>query len=99
MNATDTMIDAEARVLDGLSSLHTQIIDANQQAFNRLTELAENAPKIPSLTEMPDAPEAVKRSYEFAGKIFNAQHDFAEQMLTVWYPAPAKATKAKTAAK
>ena len=99
MNATDTMIDVEAQVLDGLSNLHTQIIDANQSAYDRFNNVLESVPKMPEMPDMAGA-ESVKRSYEFAGKVLTAQRDFVEQMVSVWCPgASAGATKTKAKAK
>ena len=99
MDATDTMIDVEAQVLDVLSNLHTQIIDANRSAYNRFNDLLESLPKTPEMPHMAGA-ESVKRSYEFAGKVLTAQRGFVEQMVSVWYPgASAGATKTKATAK
>jgi hypothetical protein len=99
MNATNTMIDVEAQVIDGLSNLHTQIIDANQSAYDRFNSLLESVPKMPEMPHMASA-ESVKRSYEFAGKVLTAQRGFVEQMVSVWYPgASAGATKTKATAK
>jgi hypothetical protein len=92
MNATETLNDTESKILEGLSGLHTQVIDANKAAFERLTDLREQGPE---LSEMPSPAEGVRRYFEFAGKIFDANREFAEQMVSVW--APAEKTPAETA--
>lgn len=80
----DRLEEAETEVLDGLSSLHQQLIDANERAADQLAELREWGGSAPKALD-PGA--AVQRYYDFAGKLLEANRSFAEQIIAVWYPA------------
>lgn len=96
MTDTEKLQEAESDFLEGLGNLHSQVIEANQQAAERLSELSEWAPPAPE--GLPDPSEAVKHYYDFAAKLLEANRAFSEQLVATWVPKQPK-PKGKTAAK
>lgn len=99
MTMTEQITEVETRILDGLTSIHEQLIEANVQAAERIHELSIPAPDVDVAIEPA---EAVANYYDFAGKILEANRTFAEQLVAAWAPAkPAKkaATRSTTKAK
>lgn len=88
MTDNERLEEAEADFLEGLSNLHSQVIEANEQAAERLAELSELAPPAPD--GLPDPAEAVKRYYDFAAKLLEANRSFTEQIVAAWTPAKPK---------
>jgi hypothetical protein len=95
MTVNEQITEAEERILEGITSLHEQLVEANAQAAERLAELRLPAPDVEPAVE-PAA--AVAHYYDFAGKLLDANRKFAEQVVTAWYPAT-KAAPKRSAAK
>ena len=98
---TEQLTEAEARILEGLATLHEQLVEVNEQAAERLQQLSVPTPEVEPLIEPADA---IAHYYDFAGKVLEANRKFAEQVVKAWYPAPrpakkTTASKSRTAAK
>ena len=103
MNLTEQLTEVEDRFFEGLSDLQTQLIEANTKVADRIHEMELPAPDVEPVIAPVDA---VARYYDFAGKLMDANRTFVEQIISVWYPAPAakqtvatKTTAKKTVAK
>jgi 23S rRNA A2030 N6-methylase RlmJ len=92
MNITEQLTKVEDTVLEGLTTLQTQLVDVNTKVAERVQGV--NLP-IPEVEPVIPPAEAVARYYDFAGKVMTANRKFAEQVVSVWYPA--KAVKKTTA--
>ena len=93
MNLTEQLTEVEDRFFEGLSDLQTQLIEANTKVADRIHEMEIPAPEVEPVIAPADA---VARYYDFAGKLMDANRTFVEQLVSVWYPAPAaKKTVAK----
>jgi hypothetical protein len=92
---TKQLTEVEERILDGLTSLQDQLVEANTKAADRLHELSLPTPDVKPVIEPS---EAVARYYDFAGKLMDANRKFAEQVVAAWYPAT-KTTKQAPAKK
>ena len=94
MTVNEQITEAEERILEGITSLHEQLVEANKQAAERLQEL-----RLPTPDAEPtiDPGDAVKHYYDFAGKLLDANRKFAEQVVATWTPViqPASKKKAK----
>ena len=89
MNITEQLTKVEDRFFEGLEDLQTQLIEANTKVADRIHEMEIPAPEIEPVIAPADA---VARYYDFAGKLMETNRKFAEQIVSVWYPAKA-ATK------
>lgn len=92
MTVTDQITEAEERILEGITSLHEQLVEANNQAAERLRELRLPTPDVEPTIDPGDA---VKHYYDFAGKLLEANRKFAEQVVAAWTPAAPPASKRK----
>ena len=96
MNVTEQLTEVEDRFFEGLSDLQTQLIEANTKVADRIQEMEIPSPDVEPVIAPVDA---VARYYDFAGKLMDANRQFVEQMVSVWYPAPvAKKTAVKKTA-
>lgn len=98
MNMTEQLTKIEDRFFEGLTDLQTQLVEANTKVADRIHEMEIPAPEVEPVIAPADA---VARYYDFAGKLMDANRKFVEQIVSVWYPAPAakKAAARKTTAK
>ena len=98
MNVTEQLTEVEDRFFEGLSNLQTQFVEANTKVADRIHEIDIPTPEVEPIIAPADA---VARYYDFAGKLMDTNRKFVEQLVSVWYPAPAakktvaKATTAK----
>ena len=95
MNMTEQLTKVEERFFEGLTDLQEQLIEANTKAADRIHEIDLPSPEIEPVIAPADA---VARYYDFAGKLMEANRTFVEQLVSVWYPAPAKKAAVKTTA-
>jgi hypothetical protein len=96
MNVTEQLTEVEDRFFEGLTNLQTQFVEANTKVADRIHDLDLPTPDVEPVIAPADA---VARYYDFAGKLMDSNRKFVEQMISVWYPAPAaKATTAKKTA-
>lgn len=87
MTANEQITDVEQKLLDGITTLHEQLLEANEQAAERLQEIQFPGAGV----EPPIKPaEAVAHYYDFAGRLLDANRTFAEKLVATWYPAPKK---------
>lgn len=94
MNMNEQLTKVEDRFFEGLDDLQTQFVEANTKVADRIHELDIPTPDVEPVITPTDA---VARYYDFAGKLMDANRKFVEQLVSVWYPAPAKKTEAKAA--
>ena len=92
---TEQITEVETRFLDGLTSIHEQLIEANAQAADRVHELSVPTPEVEIAIEPA---EAVAHYFDFTTKLLEANRKFTEQLVATWYPAkPAKKVTRSTA--
>jgi hypothetical protein len=90
MTMTEQITEAEERILESITALHEQLVEANNQAAERLQELRVPTPA----ADLPIKPaDAVAHYYDFAGKLLDANRKFAEQVVAAWYPAAKPASR------
>ncbi|MDH3680547.1 MAG: hypothetical protein OEV40_11420 [Acidimicrobiia bacterium] len=84
MTVTERIDEVEARFIEGLTTLHERVVDANTQAAERLAALRPGTPATPE--NVPTATDVVSRYYDFASKVLEANRSFAEQLVAAWEP-------------
>jgi len=90
--------DAQDKTLSALRQSQTAVLDVVETWAKAVENSAQDLPAFPVASSLPSAEEIIKTSYDFAGKVLEAQRDFAEKLVTAVAPA-VKTTKVETRAK
>jgi hypothetical protein len=85
------------KTLDALRQSQTAVIDVVETWAKAVEKSVQDLPAIPVASSLPTPEEIIKTSYDFAGKVLDAQREFAEKLLKASAPA-VKTTKVKTPA-
>ena len=89
--------DAQDKTLNALRQSQTAVLDLVETWAKAVENSAQDLPAIPVASALPTPEEIIKTSYDFAGKVLEAQREFAQKLVTVAAPA-IKTTKVETPA-
>lgn len=89
--------DAQDKTLSALRQSQTAVLDIVETWAKAVENSAQDLPAIPVASALPTPEEIIKTSYDFAGKVLEAQREFAQKLVTVAAPA-IKTTKVETPA-
>ena len=95
--AIESTLAAQDKVLSALRESQTAVVDAVATWAKAVENSVPDLPAIPVASSLPTPEEILKNSYDFAGKVLQAQREFAERLLKAAAPA-VKTTKVKTPA-
>jgi precorrin-6B methylase 2 len=90
--------DAQDKTLSALRQSQTAVLDVVETWAKAVEKSVDDLPAIPVAGSLPSAEEIIKTSYDFAGKVLEAQREFAQKLVTAAAPA-VKTTKVATPAK
>jgi hypothetical protein len=88
---------AQEKTLSALSQSQTAVIDVVETWAKAVEGTVQDLPAIPVAGALPTPEEIIKNSYDFAGKVLQAQREFAEKLVKAAAPA-VKTTKVETPA-
>ena len=88
---------AQEKTLNALRQSQTAVLDIVETWAKAVENSAQDLPAIPVASSLPTPEEIIKTSYDFAGKVLEAQRDFAQKLVTAAAPA-VKTTKVETPA-
>jgi len=94
----DYALSAQEKTLNALRESQTAVLDVIGNWAKAVENSVQDLPAIPVAGSLPTPEEIIKTSYDFAGKVLEAQRDFAEKLVTAVAPA-VKTTKVETRAK
>jgi hypothetical protein len=89
--------DAQEKSLSALRQSQAAVLDIVETWAKAVENSAQDLPAIPVASALPTPEEIIKTSYDFAGKVLEAQRDFAQKLVTAAAPA-IKTTKVETPA-
>ena len=89
---------AQDKTLSALRQSQTAVLDVVETWAKAVETSVQDLPAIPVASSLPSAEEIIKTSYDFAGKVLEAQRDFAQKLVSATAPA-VKTTKVETPAK
>ena len=95
--AIESTLAAQDKVLSALRESQTAVVDVVETWAKAVENSVPDLPAIPVASSLPTPEEIIKNSYDFAGKVLQAQREFAERLLKAAAPA-VKTTKVKTPA-
>jgi hypothetical protein len=95
--AIESTLAAQDKTLSALRESQAAVVDVVETWAKAVENSVPELPAIPVAGSMPTPEEIVKTSYDFAGKVLQAQREFAEKLLKAVAPA-VKTTKVKTPA-
>jgi hypothetical protein len=95
--AIESTLAAQDKVLSALRESQTAVVDVVETWAKAVENSVPDLPAIPVASSLPTPEEILKNSYDFAGKVLQAQREFAERLLKAAAPA-VKTTKVKTPA-
>jgi len=94
----DYALSAQEKTLKSLRESQTAVLDVIGSWAKAVENSVQDLPAIPVAAALPTPEEIIKTSYDFAGKVHEAQRDFAEKLVIAVAPA-VKTTKVETPAK
>ena len=83
---------AQEKTLSALRQSQTAVLDVVETWAKAVENSAQDLPAIPVASTLPTAEEIIKTSYDFAGKVLEAQREFAQKLVSAAGPA-VKTTK------
>lgn len=86
------------KTLDALRQSQTAVIDVVETWAKAVEKSVQDLPAIPVASSLPTPEEIIKTSYDFAGKVLDAQREFAQKLVSAAAPA-VKTQKVETSAK
>jgi hypothetical protein len=89
---------SQDKTLDALRQSQTAVIDVVETWAKAVEKSVQDLPAIPVASSLPTPEEIIKTSYDFAGKVLDAQREFAQKLVSAAAPA-VKTTKVETSAK
>jgi hypothetical protein len=95
--AIESTLAAQDKALSALRESQAAVVDIVETWAKAVENSVPDLPAIPVADSLPTAEEIIKTSYDFAGKVLQAQREFAEKLLKAAAPA-VKTTKVKTPA-
>lgn len=95
MNVTARIDQAQSTFLDGLTEIQGRVVEANQKVAKNATKL----PTVPTPDGWPTPADSLRRSYDFASKVRDANRAFADQVVAAWYPKSAPKPRAKSSSR
>ena len=90
--------DAQDKTLSSLRQSQTAVLDIVETWAKAVEGNIQDLPAIPVASSLPTPEEIIKTSYDFAGKVLEAQREFAQKLVSAAAPA-VKTTKVDTPAK
>ena len=95
--AIESTLTAQDKALTALRESQAAVVDVVETWAKAVENSVPDLPAIPVAGSLPTPEEIIKTSYDFAGKVLQAQREFAEKLLKAVAPA-VKTTKVKTPA-
>ena len=89
---------AQEKTLSALRQSQTAVVDVVETWAKAVENTSKDLPAIPVADSLPTPEEIIKTSYDFAGKVLEAQREFAHKLVKAVAPA-VKTTKVATPAK
>lgn len=86
------------KTLDALRQSQTAVIDVVETWAKAVEKSVQDLPAIPVASSLPTPEEIIKTSYDFAGKVLDAQREFAQKLVSAAAPA-VKTQKVETPVK
>ena len=93
----ENTLAAQDKALSALRESQSAVVDIVESWAKAVENSVPDLPAIPVAGSLPTPEEIIKTSYDFAGKVLDAQREFAEKLLKAAAPA-VKTTKVKTPA-
>ena len=93
----ENTLAAQDKALSALRESQSAVVDIVESWAKAVENSVPDLPAIPVAGSLPTPEELIKTSYDFAGKVLDAQREFAEKLLKAAAPA-VKTTKVKTPA-
>ncbi len=90
--------DAQDKTLSSLRQSQTAVLDIVETWAKAVEGNVQDLPAMPVASSLPTPEEIIKTSYDFAGKVLDAQREFAQKLVSASAPA-VKTTKVDTPAK
>lgn len=78
---------SQERVLTALRQSQTAVVDVVNTWAKAVENASPDLPAIPVAAAMPSVEELISNTYEFAGKMLQAQHQFATELVAAAAPA------------
>ena len=97
-SSIDYIQAAQDKSLESLRQSQTAVLDVVETWAKAVEGSVQDLPAIPVASSLPTPEEIIKTSYDFAGKVLEAQRDFAKKLVSASAPA-VKTTKVETPAK
>lgn len=88
---------AQDKTLSALRESQTAVLDVVETWAKAVENSVQDLPAIPVASALPTPEEIIKTSYDFAGKVLEAQREFAQKLVTAAAPA-VKTVKVETPA-
>lgn len=107
MTVVEQMNEAQERVLTGMETAQTRIIEMNRRVADAMTDALPdsdrlNLDSLPSFMtppeDLPRPEEMIDRYFDFTAKVAKANRAFYKEMIGIWVPAQSPKAK-KVAAK
>ena len=95
--AIESTLAAQDKALSALRESQSAVVDIVESWAKAVENSVPDLPAIPVAGSLPTPEEIIKTSYDFAGKVLDAQREFAEKLLKAAAPA-VKTAKVKTPA-
>ncbi len=95
--AIESTLAAQDKALSALRESQSAVVDIVESWAKAVENSVPDLPAMPVAGSLPTPEEIIKTSYDFAGKVLDAQREFAEKLLKAAAPA-VKTTKVKTPA-
>jgi hypothetical protein len=101
MALTEIAETVQVQVIDAIKSAQDLVVDAVRNWSDAVERVLPAQPRQQLAAQLPRATELVDRSYGFAGKVLESQHEFARRLIEAaspQAPAPARKTSPRRAA-
>ena len=95
--AIESTVAAQEKALSALRESQAAVVDVVESWAKAVESSVPDLPAVPVAGSLPTPEEIIKNSYDFAGKVLQAQREFAEKLLKAAAPA-VKTTRVKTPA-